>query len=66
MDEQTGSKAVVEAVHQLLDGSSKDNCGSLMRHFDERDAMFERLQVMDLLDTSEFKDDSTTITADTT
>lgn len=65
MDEQTGSKAVVEAVHQLLDGSSKDNCGSLMRHFDDRDAMFERLQAMDLLDTSEFKDESATTTTDT-
>ena len=48
---------MVEAVHLLLDGSHKDNSGSLMRHFDDRDAMFERLQTMNLLDTSEFKDE---------
>jgi len=53
---------VVETVHQLLDGSMKDNSGGLMRHFDERDQMFERLQVMDLLDTSEFKDETTNAT----
>lgn len=31
-----------------MEGRSKDNQASLQRHFDERDAMFERLQSEDL------------------
>lgn len=36
----------------------KDNSGGFMRHFDERDQIFEKLQTMDLLDSSEFKDEA--------